>query len=71
MKPDHVEIIGEIAGKCANAIFFHEGVKELGVWLPLMEIEVSRDDPIPGLVTVRMPASMAAEHGFSDSEVAV
>lgn len=72
MKPGFVEIMGEIELeiKRDDAVFFHEGVKELGAWLPLDRIEIFRNDPIPGLVTVWMPAAMALEHGFLDEEEA-
>lgn len=49
------DVMGEIAAETDKAILFHTGIKEKAVWLPKSQIEIYRDDPRPGLVTIAAP----------------
>lgn len=70
-KPGHIEVMGEITFERPDAVFFHEGIKEEGAWLPRAEIEVFRNDPMPGIDTVWMPLATAKEHGFTHEEISI
>ena len=58
------DVMGEIVHETAQAILFHTGIKELAVWLPKSRIEISRDDPQPGLVTVSAPEWLLIDKGL-------
>ena len=43
---------------------FHTGIKEQGAWLPRSQIEIHKDDPAPGLVTISAPEWLLIEKGL-------
>lgn len=51
-KSDIYDLAGEIVRETAQAVLFHTGIKEQAVWLPKSQIEIFKDDPVPGIVTI-------------------
>ena len=49
------DVVGEIVAETDKAILFHTGIKEKAVWLPKSQIEIYRDEPMLGVVTISAP----------------
>jgi hypothetical protein len=64
MKSNLVDLMVEITHETEKAILVHTGDKDKSAWLPKSAVEISRDDPIPGIATITLPEPLAIEKGL-------
>ena len=65
MKSDLVDLTVELVHETSGAalVGLDENAEE--IWLPKSQIEIRRDDPIPGVATITMPEWLAVEKGLA------
>jgi hypothetical protein len=64
MKSNLIDLVVEITHETDKALLVHDGDKSKAVWLPKSAVEVSLDDPIPGVATITLPEPLAIEKGL-------
>jgi hypothetical protein len=64
MKPEVIDLIVTVVHKTPAAVLVRLDEDEPNVWLPLSAIELSENDPIPGVSTITLPTRLAEEKGL-------
>jgi hypothetical protein len=64
MKSNLVNLAVEIVHETEKAVLVHDGDKSKAVWLPKSAVEISRNDPTPGIATITLPEPLAIEKGL-------
>ncbi len=59
-----IDVTVEIVRETAKAVLVHDGDESRAVWLPLSQIELSKNDHSPGVHTVSLPEWLAQEKGL-------
>jgi hypothetical protein len=61
---DTITVQMQLLHQTAAAVLVTDSTPDEGVWLPNSQIEMSVNDPVPGIVSITLPEWLAVQKGL-------